>query len=100
MPPRPRLYCGNAQNLPDGYTRMGTRFECLKKGYGAAMVYSTDQQRRNAVARMVERGPQRLTRDQLRTLALNVGVNPNRANGTQKTRAQLLDDITDALGDQ
>ncbi len=100
MPPRPKLYCGNSDNLPEGYTRNGTRFECLKKGYGAALVYSTDQQRRNAVARMVQRGPQRLTRDQVRSLALTLGINPQRANGTNKTRAQLLDDISDALDQQ
>ena len=29
-----RRYCGNKDVLPDGYTRFGTRHECLKTGYG------------------------------------------------------------------
>lgn len=32
-----RAYCGTKQQIPDGFTRRGTRHECLKKGFGACM---------------------------------------------------------------
>lgn len=33
--PRPdRSYCGNANVLPNGYARFGTKYECLRKGVG------------------------------------------------------------------
>ena len=33
-----KIYCGNKQQLPDGYGRYGERDECLKCGYGSAMM--------------------------------------------------------------
>lgn len=27
-----KSYCGNKCQIPQGYTRMGTRYECLRKG--------------------------------------------------------------------
>ena len=34
-----KIYCGDMSNLPggQGYSRFGTRNECLKCGFGAAM---------------------------------------------------------------
>ena len=31
---RRTFYCGDKETLPPGYTRRGTRYECLKKGFG------------------------------------------------------------------
>jgi len=31
------VYCGNQEIVPDGYSQLGTRFECMKKGYGSAL---------------------------------------------------------------
>lgn len=35
----PEIWCGNENRIPKGkgkrYTKVGSRFECLKKGYGA-----------------------------------------------------------------
>ena len=37
----PELWCGNSQNPPNNrgkrYTRKGSSFECMKKGFGAGM---------------------------------------------------------------
>jgi len=33
-----KIYCGTSDNLPDGYGRFGTRFECMRCGYGSAMM--------------------------------------------------------------
>ena len=30
-----KIYCGKSRKLPSGYTKMGERFDCLKKGFGA-----------------------------------------------------------------
>lgn len=32
---RGRVYCGNRVNIPEGYIRAGTKYECLRKGFGA-----------------------------------------------------------------
>ncbi len=29
-----KLYCGNKKRTPKKYSRMGTRYECMKKGFG------------------------------------------------------------------
>lgn len=31
---RTRTYCGKRSRIPPGYTRKGTQYECLKKGFG------------------------------------------------------------------
>src|SRR5271156_6128630 len=33
---KPKIFCGN-KTLPNGYTRYGTRFECLRRGVGAGI---------------------------------------------------------------
>jgi hypothetical protein len=33
-----KIYCGTSGNLPAGYGRFGTRFECMRCGYGSAMM--------------------------------------------------------------
>jgi hypothetical protein len=30
-----KFYCGNKKKHPTGYSRVGTRYECMKKGFGA-----------------------------------------------------------------
>lgn len=37
MPPKKDFYCGKAENVPDKYERHGSRYECLKRGFGAGM---------------------------------------------------------------
>ena len=34
---RPKIYCGNQEQKPNGYDKLGTRYDCLRKGFGAAM---------------------------------------------------------------
>lgn len=31
----PLVFCGNSELVPAGYDALGTRFQCLRKGYGA-----------------------------------------------------------------
>jgi hypothetical protein len=38
---REKIFCGN-KTLPDGYDRSGTRFECLKRGYGVCLYSRND----------------------------------------------------------
>jgi hypothetical protein len=32
-----KVYCGTQPGLPDGYSRFGNLFECLRKGYGVCL---------------------------------------------------------------
>jgi hypothetical protein len=43
----PRIYCGNRNALPNGYSRFGLRAECLRQGFGAGMF----QEREKTLAR-------------------------------------------------
>jgi hypothetical protein len=45
MPPVPRKYCGKRAQLPPGYTRRGTRYECLQTGFGVATALCRQQPR-------------------------------------------------------
>ena len=39
-PNRVRLYCGTNENIPEGYLRFGTPYECLKSGIGVGRCMS------------------------------------------------------------
>lgn len=58
-PPRSRRYCGNKDILPDGYTRFGTRHECLRTGYGVCSKSGRQGQRCPLVRRPDNRRPAR-----------------------------------------
>lgn len=90
--PRERIYCGNQDVLPPGYTRFGTRYECLRKGYGAAL-FAPEYKRVEARARAAQRGFRRLTYQELANLAAQIGVSTTWPNGALKTPLQLLNEI-------
>lgn len=97
--PRPKIYCGNRDDAPDGYDRLGSRAECLRKGYGAALVFSSEEQRLTAILRMLTRNHRNIMKDTLIKIARNLGVAVTRANGTRKTKQELLNDITNTVMD-
>ncbi len=35
--PREKFYCGDHDDVPNEYTRRGSRLECLRRGFGAGM---------------------------------------------------------------
>jgi hypothetical protein len=90
MAHRPKLYCGNGNVVPDGYDRAGSRFECLRKGYGSALVYSTEASRKQAIQSMIMNAPANMTVDQLSLVGRNMGVSPYNQNGTRRTKNQLI----------
>lgn len=97
MPPKKRIYCGDSDDLPKGYSRFGSRFECLKKGYGSALIYSTDDQRKNALKKMMDRPPSALSKDQLDGIAARLSVPTSNDNGKKKTKNDLIDDLLKRL---
>jgi hypothetical protein len=97
MPQKKKLYCGEEETLPKGYSAFGSRFDCLKKGYGAALIYSTEDQRKAAIKRMMERAPKKLDKEKLILVAQRVGIPSSRPNGSKKTRNDLIDDIISKL---
>lgn len=97
MPVKKKLYCGEEEALPKGYSAFGSRFDCLKKGYGAALIYSTEEQRKNAIKKMMERAPKKLDKERIILVAQRVGVSSTRENGTKKTRNDLINDIISKL---
>jgi hypothetical protein len=40
---RPKLYCGDKENLPQGYQDFGSRHTCLKKGFGVGRGTTEDK---------------------------------------------------------
>lgn len=92
----PKIYCGNSDNLPQGYTRNGTRFECLKKGYGAALVYSTADQRKRAIESIIAKVP-KLKKEELQTIAIKMGAKIFNTNGSVMKKADLIQSIIDKL---
>lgn len=97
MPPKKRLYCGDREELPKGYSRFGSRFECLKKGYGSALVYSTDEQRKSAMKRMMDRPPSALTKEQLDGIAARLSVSTSNEKGKRKNKGVIIDDLVERL---
>lgn len=89
--PRPptteRLYCGNNEALPAGYTRFGRKSECLKKGVGIGLAMPPAKR---AVA---QARPRRMPgKKELTDLARRFGVTTG-----DKTRNETLEAIADKL---
>jgi hypothetical protein len=92
-----KIYCGEQEDLPQGYTHFGTRLQCLRRGYGAALVYSTDEERRRAIIRMTQNPNPNIGMDKFTAIAKNLRVDPYRANGRLKSRITLIQDIVEKL---
>ena len=43
LPHKPKIFCGNGTSIPPGYDARGTRYGCLKKGFGAGRYMTTTQ---------------------------------------------------------
>ncbi len=98
MPRKEKLYCGDDEDVPRGYTRKGSPRECLRKGYGAALVYSTQKERDGAISSMIAKGPKSMTKEQLQALALKMGVNIyQRGTTKKKLKNDLLKGVIRAL---
>lgn len=98
MPRKEKIYCGDDEDVPKGYKRKGTRQECLRKGYGAALVYSTQADRDKAMASMIAKGPRTLKKEQLQSLALKLGVDIyQRGTTKKKLKEDLVKGIIRAL---
>lgn len=41
-----KIFCGNGDIVPAGYDRLGTRYQCLQKGFGAGLYKSSGLQSR------------------------------------------------------
>ncbi len=94
MPRKEKIYCGDEEDVPRGYNRKGSPRECLRKGYGAALVYSTQQERDGAIASMVSKGPKTMNKEQLQALALRMGVSIYQRGTTKK---KLKNDLLKAV---
>ncbi len=101
MPTKEKIYCGDDKKVPKGYKRKGSPRECLRKGYGAALVYSTKAERDNAITSMVSKGPRSMSKDQLQALAIKMGVNIYERGSTKpKIKEDLVKGIIRALRTQ
>jgi len=60
-PDRPKIYCGNKDEIPPGYIRKGTRNECLKRGFGRCLYTEPEIQQQQIVRRQAQ-APQQTQR--------------------------------------
>lgn len=44
-----RKYCGDKEDIPDGYDERGSRYECLRKGIGVGLNMDRERKNRGAV---------------------------------------------------
>ena len=65
-PDRPKIYCGNKQELPPGYERFGLRNECLKRGFGRCMFTQPPAQQQQQAPPPAYQQPQQQPRQQPR----------------------------------
>lgn len=42
-----KIFCGNGDIVPAGYDQLGTRYQCLQKGFGAGLYKSSGAQSRS-----------------------------------------------------
>ncbi len=88
MSVRQKIYCGNQEQLPEGYTEFGSRYTCLKRGVGIGL-YAIPKERqfkRDVSDEEIERIATRLV------IPLNSGTR-------MKTRNELIKEIMQVLKD-
>jgi hypothetical protein len=55
-----KIYCGNDDELPEGYDKMGTRFKCLQRGFGIGSMLekqAKSEGKTKAIKRKVKKSP-------------------------------------------
>lgn len=88
-PTKPRIWCGLNDNLPDGYDKVGNRFECMKKGVGVGIYVIPPEKRERLLA---NRNIPTLRGEEISDIAWRLGVVTN-----NKSNQQLLEEISDKL---
>ena len=81
--PRPRIYCGNNQIIPEGYDEMGTPYLCLRKGVGTGIRLPLAQRRA-----FQQSPPRPLGKKEIMMLSKRLGITTH-----NRTRAQSLQRI-------
>ena len=84
---KPKLYCGNKEELPPGYDDFGTRYSCLRSGVGIGLYVIPEQKRKKAAA---ARHP--ITKVELEKIAQRLGLQV-----AGRTKQQLLNAVIIAL---
>ena len=87
LPPSARLYCGDKQDLPDGYDGFGTKQQCMRKGVGIGMAMPAEKR-----LEMQARPLRPLGKIELMDLANRLKITTH-----DKTRQQTRDLIADRL---
>lgn len=64
-----KIYCGDREELPDGYDRFGSRRECLNRGFGVGVFGVSDAERERMLK---NRRP--LNEEQIEKIAFQLGV--------------------------
>lgn len=76
-----RKYCGTKTNLPDGYTRKGTSYECLRAGIRIGSVNTKAKLKEALKKRLEEKGLlglkqylhlDKMNKDELRSVAVRL----------------------------
>ena len=76
-----RKYCGTKTNLPDGYTRKGTAYSCLRAGIRIGSVQTKDKLKEMLRKRLEEKGllglkhylhVNKMNKDELRSVAVRL----------------------------
>jgi len=93
MERRPRLYCGNDNELPGGYDGFGTRYDCLRKGIGVGIYGITGEQRERALRR---RRPM-INRQDLERMANRLAIPLITNRGNLRTDTNLVNAIITKL---
>lgn len=93
---KPEIYCGDSHTLPPDYDKFGSRFSCLKKGYGSALFNATDEDIRKAREKKANQPPH-LTRQDISRIAMRLAVSLKKPDGSPRTRREILQGIIDKL---
>jgi len=84
---KPKLYCGNQEELPPDYDDFGTRYSCLRSGVGIGLYVIPEQKRQKAAA-----ARHALTKAEIEKIAYRLGVQI-----AGRTKQQLLNAVIIAL---
>jgi hypothetical protein len=82
-----KFYCGDKDELPDGYEEFGSRYQCLRKGYGTAMYKYSEPAQTISTIRLSRTQIRKKSLDELKKLAKRHNIS------TTGTKQQILNRI-------
>ncbi len=88
------VYCGTSPDVPKKYSRVGSPYECLRKGIGVGIMTSTEEKKIQMIKKMMDKP---LKKDTLIMVAMSLSINIYNQNNKIIKKDEIIKKIIKKL---